>query len=121
MDNKQSMALEVFKYASKPHSGTLCPLRLRRRIYAFVFHKRKEDISLLKLLVTFQTTNQMSTNQLAFLKSFLCVMDFNPYYANNFSKTCEKRPLLKRQKIVFQDQLSLNAGQKYCRMLQREQ
>ena len=25
-----------------------------------------------------------------------------------------------RKKIVFQDQLSLNAGQKYCRMLQGE-
>ena len=29
-----------------------------------------------------------------------------------YSKTCEKRPLSKRQKNVFQDQLSLNAGQK---------
>ena len=27
---------------------------------------------------------------------------------------------LKRSKIGFQDQLSLNAGQKYCRMLQWE-
>ena len=35
-----------------------------------------------------------------------------------YSKTCVKRPLSKRQKIGFQDQLSLNAGQKYCRMLQ---
>ena len=31
-----------------------------------------------------------------------------------------KRPLSKRPKIGFQDQLSLNAGQKYCRMLQVE-
>ena len=37
-----------------------------------------------------------------------------------FSKTCVKRPLSKRPKIDFQDQLSLNAGQKYCRMLQGE-
>ena len=29
-----------------------------------------------------------------------------------------KRPFSKRKKIGFQDQLSLNAGQKYCRMLQ---
>ena len=36
------------------------------------------------------------------------------------SKTCEKRPLSKRPKIGFQTQLSLNAGQKYCRMLQWE-
>ena len=35
-------------------------------------------------------------------------------------KTCVKRPLSKRQKIGFQDQLLLNAGQKYCRMLQWE-
>ena len=37
-----------------------------------------------------------------------------------YYKTCVKRPLLKRQKIGSQDQLSLNAGQKYCRMLQGE-
>ena len=37
-----------------------------------------------------------------------------------FSKACVKRPLSKRQEIGFQDQLSLNAGQKHCRMLQGE-
>ena len=37
-----------------------------------------------------------------------------------YSKTCVKRPFSKRPKIGFQDQLSLNAGQKYCRMLQGE-
>ena len=35
-----------------------------------------------------------------------------------YSKTCEKQPLSKRPKTGFQDQLSLNAGQKYFRMLQ---
>ena len=35
-----------------------------------------------------------------------------------YSKTCVKRPLSKRPKIGFQDQLSLNARQKYCRILQ---
>ena len=35
-----------------------------------------------------------------------------------YSKTCLKRPLKKKTKIGFQDRLSLNAGQKYCRMLQ---
>ena len=39
---------------------------------------------------------------------------------NIYSKTSVKRPLSKRQEIGFQDQLSLNAGQKYCRMLQGE-
>ena len=38
----------------------------------------------------------------------------------NPSKTCVKPPLSKGQKIGFQDQLSLNACQKYCRMLQGE-
>ena len=37
-----------------------------------------------------------------------------------YSKTRIKQPLSKRQKIGFQDQFSLNAGQKYCRMLQGE-
>ena len=34
-----------------------------------------------------------------------------------YSKTFVKWPLSKRPQICFQDQLSLNAGQKYCRML----
>ena len=42
------------------------------------------------------------------------------YLSISYSKTCVKLPLSKRPKIVFQDQLSLNAGQKYCRMLQGE-
>ena len=37
-----------------------------------------------------------------------------------YIKTCVKWPLTKRPKIGFQVQLLLNAGQKYCRMLQGE-
>ena len=37
-----------------------------------------------------------------------------------YSKTCLMGPLKKKTKIGFQDQLSLNAGQMYCRMLQGE-
>ena len=37
-----------------------------------------------------------------------------------YSKTCPKRPLKKKTKTGFQDPLLLNAGQKYCRMLQGE-
>ena len=37
-----------------------------------------------------------------------------------YCKTCVKLPLSKRPKFSFQDPLSLNAGQKYCRMLQVE-
>ena len=33
-----------------------------------------------------------------------------------FSKTCVKRPLSKRPKNGSQDQLSLNAVEKYCRI-----
>ena len=36
-----------------------------------------------------------------------------------YSKTCVKRPLIKT-KNGFQYQITLNAGQKYCRMLQGE-
>ena len=35
-----------------------------------------------------------------------------------YSKTCLKRSLKEETKIDFQDRLSLNAAQKYCRMLQ---
>ena len=37
-----------------------------------------------------------------------------------FNKSCGIRPLTTRPKIGFQDHLSLNAGQKYCKMLQGE-
>ena len=37
-----------------------------------------------------------------------------------YNNTCVKRSLSKRPKIGFQDQLWLNAGQMYCRMLQVE-
>ena len=45
-------------------------------------------------------------------------MNFIPNeYLQQYSKTCVKQPLSKRSKIGFQDQLSLDAGQKHCRML----
>ena len=38
-----------------------------------------------------------------------------------YSKTCVKQPLSKRPKNwFFQDQIKLNAGQKYCRKLHGE-
>ena len=37
--------------------------------------------------------------------------------AYEYIKTCVKRPLSKRPNIGFQDQLVLNEGHKYCRML----
>ena len=41
-------------------------------------------------------------------------------YDEIYSKTCLKWPLKKNTKIGFQGGLSLNVGQKYCRMLQWE-
>ena len=38
----------------------------------------------------------------------------------HYSRTCLKPPLKKKTKFGFQDRILLNAGQKYCRMLQRE-
>ena len=47
----------------------------------------------------------------------ICTFHVVVYFNMHIGKTCAKRPLSKR-KCCFQDQLSLNAGQKYCRMLQ---
>ena len=65
--------------------------------------------------LTCMHANNRYTDQTVHLRSLLCVFDIVKY-----SKTCLKRPLSKRPKVCFQDKLSLNAGQKYCRMLQGE-
>ena len=56
--------------------------------------------------------------------SFKCFLFVSRSTRNNFNttyrKTCLKRTLRKKTKMCFQDRLSLNAGQKYCRMLQCE-
>ena len=44
----------------------------------------------------------------------------DPWDNGIYSKTCLKRPLKRTTKNGFRDRSSLNAGQKYCRMLQRE-
>ena len=46
--------------------------------------------------------------------------DWKLHFSARYSKTCVNRPPSKRTKNGFQDGLSLNAGQKYCRMLQSE-
>ena len=50
----------------------------------------------------------------------LHIKNLQAVYLGMYSKTCLRRPLSKRPKIGFQDQLLLNAGQMYCRMLQGE-
>ena len=53
--------------------------------------------------------------------SILCSGEFFFLLFNHKSyNLCKAATLSKRPKIGFQDQLSLNVGQKYCRMLQRE-
>ena len=53
-------------------------------------------------------------------KDICCIhfMGYDRHFSILYSKTCLKLPLKMKTKIVFQDRLSLNAGQKYCRMLQ---
>ena len=51
------------------------------------------------------------------MNAFVCFMSWLSFQCYlNYSKTCLKRPPKKKTKIGFQDRLSLNAGQKYCRM-----
>ena len=62
------------------------------------------------------------SNQTKTVKSVRCTVILFIFFVRFrcfllYSKTCVKRPLSKRLKIVSQDQLPLNAGQKYCRML----
>ena len=65
--------------------------------------------------------NTVASDQLASEEAILSGSTlFSTLINSTYSKTCVKQPLSKRHKIVFQDQLSLNAGQKYCRMLQGE-
>ena len=76
------------------------------------------------LTTPFGTTTVVATlNNLSKTKDCSETEDYGPFLQNvdisgymQYSKTCVKRPLAKRPKIGFQDQLSLNAGQKYCRM-----
>ena len=50
----------------------------------------------------------------------LFIFEWLFYTSFTARKTCVKPTLSKRPQIGFQDQLSLNAGQKYCRMIQGE-
>ena len=72
--------------------------------------------------------NTLNTVLLTSYKNFKCgythanalVLFFLEKEKKMYSKTCLKCPLKKKTKIGFQDLLSLNAGQKNCRMLQGE-
>ena len=55
---------------------------------------------------------------LLWMGSCMCVVCICLRSILSYSKTCHKRSLKRKTKIVFQDRLSLNAGQKNCGMLQ---
>ena len=73
-------------------------------------------------MLTFETVHIDTNDQLASLLASTIVHSQNQGFTCILCKTCVKWPLSKGQKIGFQDQLhvSLNAGQKHCRMLQGE-
>ena len=66
------------------------------------------------------TLNLFMANRILFVMVKIIHVCHNKNQKLNYSKTCIKRPLLKRQKMGFQDQLSLNAAQKYYIMLKGE-
>ena len=83
----------------------------------------KEDMSLSNLGTVAFHAAKVPTN--VFSSSLICLLTLDYVVQEDinqsiYSKTCLKRPLKKKIKIGFQDKLSLNAGQKYCRMLQGE-
>ena len=63
-------------------------------------------------IVYIEGSQVIISNQIVFLSLKIVIVFANIVY----SKTCLKRPLKKKTKIGFQDRLSLNASQKYCRM-----
>ena len=58
------------------------------------------------------------SNPLMSLKNLMSLKIFASIQNLMYSKTCLKQPLKKKTKIGFKDRISLNAGQKYCRMRQ---
>ena len=65
--------------------------------------------------------NKRAFEQASYLNPCLAEPGFTFFFLKTlYSKAFVKLPLSKRQKIGFQDQLSLNAGQKFCRVLQGE-
>ena len=51
---------------------------------------------------------------------WFCGFVFGPCFVIQYSKTCVKRPLKKRQNKDLNDNLQLSEGQQYCRMLPLE-
>ena len=63
---------------------------------------------------------ELKTKKQLHVKDFYCIFGTLKLHVARLSKTCVKHPLSKGPQNGFQYQLLLNAGQKYCRMLQGE-
>ena len=73
-----------------------------------------------KIETLFHSKNHLSKDMQNQPKFVIQIYYVSQNYFCQYSKTCVKQPLSKRPKIGFQDQLLLNAGQLYCRVLQEE-
>ena len=74
--------------------------------------------TILELLKDDRTVPEILCNTLTLTKTICSAGMYMLDFIIKYSKTCLKWPLKKKTKIGFQDQLLLNAGQKYCKMLQ---
>ena len=107
----------IFKKLCKKKSVKI--LHCKKTADKFDLFQRACIILLTSWFPTGNTHRIMNENlKTAFTKQWnlIAVLKGLPLY----SKTCVKWPLSKRPQIGFQDKLSHNAGQKYCRMLQVE-
>ena len=75
---------------------------------------------LASLQASWSGSTQVFKGSIEFWKGIQCIQYLWFSHLTFYSKTCVKWPLSKRPKIGFQDQLALNACQKYFRMLQGE-
>ena len=66
------------------------------------------------------SSNYLTGSYKAVLNVWIIFVIYVSCLSSLYSKTCLKRPLNKKTKHGFQGRLSLNAGQKYCRMLPLE-
>ena len=107
------VSYEAFEILEKEKSGTQC-LKATGCVVQTHDLTLYESYCYLQLFGDTVTLHQISSVQVIVLAVHINVSRLRS------SKTCLKRPLSKRVKIDFQDELLLNSGQKYCRMLQGE-
>ena len=120
-------ALAHFIYEFMKYFFYLRDIRLRqgfgesRTLYPASGNATDKDISQIvdQPMAPREKCNETQLNSCGFQRE----TDVPPHHTRSnwtYSKTCVKRPLSGRAKNGFQNQLFLNAGQKYCRMPQWE-